>query len=99
MPHSQVQVCRMYITQKNEDASLGSGIDARITIPVEAMQTLTSRSFWPRPAHAGPWISKGTSLAKPTDLEETGLQPVTPRTYNNAETANAVEKNESGSNA
>ena len=38
---------RMHANRKDEN---GSVIGARITVPTDAVPTLTSRSFWPRPA-------------------------------------------------
>ena len=59
---------RVYENQKDENASSSSGTGARITIPVEAVPTLTSRSFWPRPAYARPWVFKESQLDKPQPL-------------------------------
>ena len=42
----------MHANRKDEN---GSVIGARITVPTDAVPTLTSRSFWPRPAYARRW--------------------------------------------
>ena len=57
---------RMHANRKDEN---GSVIGARITVPTDAVPTLTSRSFWPRPAYARRW--NFTPPAKPANLEET----------------------------
>ena len=56
----------MHANRKDEN---GSVIGARITVPTDAVPTLTSRSFWPRPAYARRWTF--TPSAKPANLEET----------------------------
>ena len=37
----------------------------RITVPVDAADVLTDRSFWPRPAYARRWV-----FAKPASLDD-----------------------------
>ena len=64
---------RMHANRKDEN---GSVIGARITVPTDAVPTLTSRSFWPRPAYARRW--NFTPPAKPANLEETDYKHAGP---------------------
>ena len=61
--------CRVFPPKDSSNPATG----ARITVPVDAADVLTDRSFWPRPAYARRWV-----FPKPASLDDKHQQEKRP---------------------
>ena len=60
IPTPRIFNCRVFSGQEHEEPKENQPtvVGAGVTIPASAQPILMNRTFWPRPAYAGPWVFK-----------------------------------------